>query len=287
MKRLRQKRSNRSLRARSTTIALLATVLLGVGFTASAAATSSIEGVWFFGGGEIAIQPEGNGKFEGVVVLPTKIKTCIHKVGERIWREVTPQADGSYWGVHQWFFEKPACAVNEQPGPTAWRVVAESSGSRYLRVCLSEPASNSQPTSQPTIPPGSEGTNANYGCVNSALAGALPVAPNEGSGTGASKETLSLPSTKKCLSVRFFQIHLQDPKFDPFKQVVVTLKGKKIATHRHGKYIVSTIDLKRLPRGAFTIKIRATTVLGHHLSASRTYHTCIKKIVKKKTTKKG
>ena len=40
-------------------------------------------------------------------------------------------------------------------------------------------------------------------------------------------------------------------------------------------------------KGAFTVKIRATTVLGHHLSASRTYHTCIPKIKPKKRDKKG
>jgi hypothetical protein len=59
---------------------------------------------------------------------------------------------------------------------------------------------------------------------------------------------------------------------------------KKIATARKGKYIVATINLKGLPKGAFTVKIHATTVLGHTLSASRTYHTCIKKI--KKSSKK-
>jgi hypothetical protein len=33
-----------------------------------------------------------------------------------------------------------------------------------------------------------------------------------------------------------------------------------------------------LPKGAFTVKIRATTILGHRLSANRTYHTCAKPI---------
>jgi hypothetical protein len=55
-------------------------------------------------------------------------------------------------------------------------------------------------------------------------------------------------------------------------------------TARKGKYIVATINLKGLPKGAFTVKIHATTVLGHTLSTSRTYHTCIKKI--KKSSKK-
>ncbi len=83
---------------------------------------------------------------------------------------------------------------------------------------------------------------------------------------------------------------LQDPlgrtKYDPFKTVSVTLKGRKIATVHKGKYVIATIDLKGMPKGAFTVKIKATTVLKHHLSASRTYHTCIAKIRPKKKSKK-
>lgn len=278
-KRQRPKTSSRPLRARSISIALLAAVLLAAGVTASAGATSSIEGVWSFNGGQIAIQPEGNGKFEGVVVAATTFKTCEHKVTEKIWKEITPQPDGSFWGFHQWFYENSSCTPNlAELGRTAWRVIGEAGGPRYLRVCLSEPGKP-----QPTIAPNSSGI-ASYSCVSSALLSPLP---SEKSGTAANKETLSLPSTRKCLSVRLFQIHLQDPKFDPFTHVSITLKGKKVATRRSGKFIVATINLKRLPRGAFTIKIHTTTVLGHHLSASRTYHTCIKKIVKKKTHKKG
>jgi hypothetical protein len=74
-----------------------------------------------------------------------------------------------------------------------------------------------------------------------------------------------------------FQIHLRNPKNDPFKEVVVSLGGHRITIVRHGTVFVSTISLKGLPRGRFTIKIRTTTVLGHHLSGSRTYHTCAKK----------
>jgi hypothetical protein len=60
----------------------------------------------------------------------------------------------------------------------------------------------------------------------------------------------------------------------------VTLKGHKIATSRKGSYVIAKVNLRGRPHGAFTIKIRATTVLGHHLSANRTYHTCRKKIKK-------
>jgi hypothetical protein len=46
---------------------------------------------------------------------------------------------------------------------------------------------------------------------------------------------------------------------------------------RRGHTLVSTIDLRGLPRGTFTVKISATTILEQHLSSSRTYHTCVPK----------
>ena len=270
----------RRLRPRALLLAIATALLLAVVGVASADAAFSIEGVWSFGGGQIAVQPEGNGKFEGVVVSPTTFATCVHPDGQQIWKEMTLQSDGSYWGLHQWYYEGTVegktCVENPERGHTAFRIIEESSGSHYLRVCLSEPGKP-----QPTIPPGSSGSGASYGCVSSALiSSTLPTAPGESSGRSAYTEHLSLPSAKRCLSVRRFQIHLLNPKYDPFKTVSVTIKGRKIATARKGDYVVATIDLQGLPKGAFTVEIKATTVLGHHLSATRTYHTCVKKIKK-------
>ena len=260
-------------RRRSLLLAVTATVLMAVG-AASAWASSSIEGVWSFNGGQIAIQPEGNGKFEGVVVQPTQFATCTHPDGQKIWKEITLQSDGSYWGFHQWY-KTESCVENPILGPTAWRVVEQSNGSRYLRVCLSSPG-----TGQPRIPMGSSGIGASYGCGSSAL-----TAPLAGSGVGSFKQTVSLPSTKKCFSARKFIIHIRDAKYDPFKTVVVTLKGHKIKVLHKGSFYISTISLKGLPRGAFTIKIKGTTYLGHVVSGSRTYHTCAKKPKRSKPKK--
>jgi hypothetical protein len=276
-------------------------MLLGVG-VASASAASSIEAVWSFSGGKIAIQPEGNGKLEGIVVEPTKFAECTHPVPQQIWKEMTLQPDGSYFGFHQWYNKSSEsggeCTLDPTLGPAAWRVIEEANGSHYLGVCLSHPG-----TTQPTIAANGSCTGATYGGVHSLLVSELPTTgtgsgTNGGSGssggsggsgssggssTGAPKESLSLPNSKQCLSVRLFKIHLQDPKYDPFKTVSVTIKGykHKIATARKGNYIVATINLKGLPKGAFTVQIKATTVLGHSLSANRTYHTCKKKSKKK------
>jgi hypothetical protein len=273
-------------RRRSLQLVIAATILLLTVGVATAAATASIENVWSFNGGAIAIQPEpgGSGTLEGVVVKPTKFQTCIHPEGQTIWKQMALQSDGSYWGFHQWY-KTETCTENPQLGPTAWRVVEASNGTSALRVCLSYPG-----TSQPTIPLGSEGVGATFGCDLSSFLASVPVvggtsAGGSGSGTSgtaAYKESLTLPSSKKCLSARFFLIHLLDPTYDPFKTVSITRKGHKIATVKRGKYIIAKINLKGLPHGKFTIKIAVTTVLGHHLSATRTYHTCAKKPKKSK-----
>jgi hypothetical protein len=247
------------------------TLTIGVGIADAAPgiadAASDIEGVWSFNGGQIAVQSLPNGTFAGTVVAETKFAECTHPVGEQIWTGMSLQPDGSYRGFHQWYFEKSSCAVNPVPGPTAWRVLEAVGGRHYLRVCLSSPG-----TTQPTIAANGSSSGASFGCINSALTAPLPPA----SGKAGSKERLALPSAKKCLSLRLFKIHLPDPRYDPFKKVSVAIKRHKVPVARKGKYIVATINLRGLPRGAFTVKIHATTVLGHTLSATRTYHTCVR-----------
>jgi hypothetical protein len=281
-------RPTRPRRTRSPLIAIAAvTLLLSVG-AASAGASSSIEGIWSFNGGQIGVQRLANGTYSGTVVVETKFAECSHPVGQEIWTKMAEQPDGSYLGLHQWYFGGSACQENPLRGPTAWRVLEEVNGSHFLRVCFSNPG-----TPQPTIaangapngPAEYAEHQVTYGCTNSSLTAPLPVAPGSGSGQGGAagaQERLKLPSARKCLSARSFKIHLADPQYDPLKKVTVTLGGhklrsRKIATSRRGNYIIATISLRGLPKGAFTIKIHATTVLGHTLSASRTYHTCDRK----------
>jgi hypothetical protein len=238
--------------------------------TSSAASKSSIEGVWSFNGGEIAVQPEGNGDFEGVVVQPTLFASCTHPAGQKIWKEIAPQADGSYWGFHQWY-KTAECVENPVLGPTAWRVLSEANGAQYLRICLSSPGAD-----QPTIPQGSAGSGASYGCQSSSL-----TAPLASSRVGGFKDVASLPSARKCLSVRRFAIHIRDAHYDPFRTVTVTLRGHKVRVVLHGHVYSATINLKGLPRGAFTVRVQATTFRGNRVVGSRRYHTCAKKPLRK------
>jgi hypothetical protein len=249
-------------RARQLLVGFTVAILLGVG-VASACAASSIEGVWSFNGGQIAIGPLSNGTFAGTVVAETKFAECTHPVGQQIWSGMKPQPDGSYDGLHVWY-ETSACVIDPTMGPTAWRVQQASDGTRYLHACFSTPG-----TSQPLILADGSERNVTYGCVNSARIAALPT------GRALNFNVLvAAPRAKKCLSRRAFQIHIHDPKHDPFKTISITIARHRLVVKRQGHVSVATVSLKGLPYGTFTLRIRALTVLGHVLSGHRTYHTC-------------
>ena len=231
----------------------------------SASASASIEGIWSFNGGKVGIKQQPNGTFLGTVVAPTKFAQCTHEVGEQMWTEMTLQPDGSYWGLHQWFFESENCAKNPNLGPTAWRVLPGSGGSHFLRACFSVPGGE-----QPTIAPSGESAHVSYECVNSALISPLP------------EVSTTLPGNKSCVPRRRFRIHLRGPQNDPLKKIVVTLKSGKIhraakVFKRHDGSAVATLSLKGLSMNSFTVTIRLTTVLGDHLLRKRTYSICSRK----------
>src|SRR5271166_1284619 len=110
------------------------------------ASVSPIEAVWAFNGGEVAVVRQADGAYAGIVDAPTTFARCSHPVGEQMWSRMRLQPDGSYWGLHQWFFESEPCQLNPTLGPSAWRVMTATNGSRYLLVCFSAPGST-----QPTI----------------------------------------------------------------------------------------------------------------------------------------
>ncbi len=256
----------------SLLVAGLVTIMLVVG-VASARAESSIEGVWSFNGGKVAIQEaQSEETFFGTVVAPTKFAQCTHPVGERMWTDMRRQPDGSYWGLHQWFFGTEECIPNPSLGPSAWRVLPGKGGSHFLRACFSEPGSNDQPT----IAPSGESAHVTFGCVDSALVAALPeVTPAQ------FERYVTLPGNKSCIARKRLRIHMRAPKNDPFKKIVVTLDSGRVhriaKVKRHGGHAVATLSLKGLSTSSFTVTIRLTTVLGDHLSRKRTYGICVRK----------
>jgi hypothetical protein len=259
------------LRSKYYRLLLLVTIVftLCIG-GASAGAAADIEGVWSFNGGTVDIQSLPGGIFRGVVVAPTKFAQCPHPVNEDMWTDVRLQSDGSYWGLHQWYFEAPTCLANPKLGPTAWRVLQASNGSRFLRVCFSAPDSGLQPA----IAPNGSSTNVTYGCVDSAAIAPLPAAPPKGGSGEVFGKSVILPPPSKCVRKGSLSIKLHHPKYDPFKEVVVWVKGRKVLDVRSIKKLEKSIRLKHLPTGSYKVKVLAITVLNHRLTGSHTYNSC-------------
>jgi hypothetical protein len=188
-----------------------------------------------------------------------------------MWTAMRAQPDGSFWGLHQWFFESEPCQLNPALGPASWRVMSAPNGGRYLLVCFSAPGST-----QPTIAPSGASEHVTYRCYESARLAPVPLQsmPSSHTGVEAFTRAVGLPSNRHCLSRRVFQIHLRNPPFDPIKEASVRVRGRRVAVVRRGRQFSSTISLRGLPRGTFTVTVRVTTVLDHHLSGHRTYHTC-------------
>jgi hypothetical protein len=271
----------RSISRVSLSLLISAMLCLSVG-VAGASAANPIEGVWSFNGGAVDVSSQPDGSFLGVVSVQTKFADCFHTVNEPMWFEIHQQSDDSYWGFHRWYFEptaeSPGCTANPEPGPTAWRVLHNSHGESFLRVCFSSPGGGSQPT----IAPDGTSANVNYGCVDSGAIGALPVVSGK-EGASAPKpgeisfeKSIVLPQRKQCVRSNALKIGLRNAKYDPFKELQVKVNGKRVLDVRGTKKLKKAVVLRHLPNGSYTIKVVATTVLNQRLSGSRSYHSCAK-----------
>jgi hypothetical protein len=147
-------------------------------------------------------------------------------------------------------------------------VLARSGGARTLKVCFNTPSSETQPT----IAADGNGANVTYGCTESS-----PLAPLPGS-TGGAAERFShaviLPGTKACVRRRTLKIGLHNPTYDPLKEVVIRVNGRRVADVRGIKRLKRGVTLKKLPNGTYRVSVLAITVLNQRLSGSSTYRSC-------------
>jgi hypothetical protein len=90
--------------------------------------------------------------------------------------------------------------------------------------------------------------------------------------TEVNSSVFTLPRT--CVSRRRVTIHVR--KINGVKLVRATVSlGKKTFKVLRGKALLrSTIDLRGLPKGSYTIRIKGRTSRGQILTAHRTYRTC-------------
>jgi hypothetical protein len=253
------------MRLRMLGVALPAFLLLPAGHAAAAA---DIEAVWSFTGGQVAVQAQSDGSFLGTVIRATRFANCPHPVGESIWTGVRAQPDGQYHGGHQWYRDAD-CSAIPQRGRTAFRVLSRPDGGRFLRVCFAPPE---RPELQPTIAPGGSSANAPGGCSDSDLVAPLSTRRP----TVDTIATLPKQGRRRCLSRRSFRIRLKEPPGDALSTAAVFVNGKRVEVRR-GERITAPINLRGLPRGRYTVKITARTVLGRTITGTRKYRTCSKR----------
>ena len=54
----------------------------------------------------------------------------------------------------------------------------------------------------------------------------------------------------------------------------MTLAGRPVAVHRHGRVSTAAIDLRGRPAGTYTARIEARERGGRKVTGTRTYRTC-------------
>ncbi len=261
--------------SRLLVLALLA--LAAIPAQASAATSDSgsrtgnpIEGVWAFSGGAVAIEGLSDGTYQGIVVSPTKFALCTHPAGQVMWTGMREQSDGSFWGLHSWFKGGEKCEENPLRGETAWRVLIGADGARHLLVCFSTPGD----ASQPKIDAAGKCTGGTFGpAIESNPLGGLPGSGPNG-GTVVFEKIVLLPGNASCLKRNSLKIRLRNPKYDPLKEVVVKVNGKKVSTLVGTEKLKKPIILKNLPEGTFKVSIVATTVLNERLRGNKKYTKC-------------
>lgn len=89
-------------------------------------------------------------------------------------------------------------------------------------------------------------------------------------------QVFTLPSARRCVSRRKFTIRLRAPAGAKLASATVKVNGKRAAVFR-GARLRSTVDLRGLPKGRFTVDIEVTTVDGRRVRGKRSYRTCTPK----------
>ena len=84
---------------------------------------------------------------------------------------------------------------------------------------------------------------------------------------------VSLPLAKRCVSRRRFSIRLRVPRDAGVREAIVRVNGKRVAV-RSGRRLRSTVDLRSLPKGRFTVQITLKMSDGRTVNGQRRYRTC-------------
>ncbi|MCU0314657.1 MAG: S8 family serine peptidase, partial [Solirubrobacteraceae bacterium] len=105
-----------------------------------------------------------------------------------------------------------------------------------------------------------------------------PAPPAPPAPTAAAKPRLSVvgPSTKRCLSRRVIRLRLRPAPGVKLLSARITLRGHR-AVRLTATRATTSVSLRGLPRGRFTLRITARTADGRTITLRRTYRTCAPK----------
>lgn len=84
------------------------------------------------------------------------------------------------------------------------------------------------------------------------------------------------PSARRCLSRRSFTIRIRKLAGLTISSATVTVNGKRVAV-RSGKRLTAPVNLRRLPKGRYSVRIVVKLADGRKLSGTRRYRTCAPK----------
>jgi hypothetical protein len=90
--------------------------------------------------------------------------------------------------------------------------------------------------------------------------------------------SLGVRTPTACASRRHFVIRLVAPRGQRLRRATVYVNGRRVRVIS-GRRLRAPVDLRGLPRGTFRVRIAAVTTRGRHVTATRRYHTCVKRRV--------
>jgi hypothetical protein len=90
------------------------------------------------------------------------------------------------------------------------------------------------------------------------------------------EQAVAFPSTRRCASRRSFRIRLRVSAGATVTEAQVLVNGRSAAVRR-GARLRSTVDLRSLPKGRFTVEIRLKLADGRTVTGKRRYRTCAPK----------
>ena len=222
---------------------------------APAHAADQIEGTWTFDGGEVLVEATAPGVFKGTVVKPTSFSACEHQVGERMWELNATTDPTRYEGGHNWF--NPECRIVARRGPSQWVITSVDAVAYTLQFCTV--SADAAPGADP------------YCQTLRRLRERLP--------TPTFTQSVVMPTARAkrtCSSRRSFRIRLRQNRRDPLVRATVRINGRLVKTVGRDR-ITAPVNLRGLPKGRYTVAIRAVTATGKVIRGKRTYRTCTKR----------